>query len=264
MTSISVSRYEAYKNRMDSAAATIIRTVLHIIRPIDGFRFYSTDEIKKAWDAWYEEEQMFYNMTQGTPAPLRSFPEPPPSDVEYWPCRRMWSLLIQQQVEGEFNQAPSIKAVVEEILESEMCANHPASCSCKLLKNPWTSTECLDALKPLNALKEDPIREQYLEDEMKQHYREMDLIRKKRIEGRICSCSELACACFNQDAYLRSVHTPITINPSNRYQYNHDVKTCPCGTCYKARVDSGMHGSYTMLNGLKHSDQSAFNETSPV
>uniref|UniRef100_A0A6C0ANK1 Uncharacterized protein n=1 Tax=viral metagenome TaxID=1070528 RepID=A0A6C0ANK1_9ZZZZ len=41
-----------------------------------------------------------------------------------------------------------------------------------------------------------------------------------------------------------SVISPVTssvpVATQSPYQYKHNVDTCACGTCYKARVDSGM------------------------
>lgn len=32
--------------------------------------------------------------------------------------------------------------------------------------------------------------------------------------------------------------------PSSEYTYSHNVDTCPCGICYKSRVDSGTQDAY--------------------
>lgn len=221
MSSNDVEVYNRHRDRLNAATEAITQSFMHLIKPDEQFPYYTNQQIMVAWLTWMDEFEVFHAITSADPGPEHFFPEPPAEDQKHIPCRRMWGLLIQRQIEGEYRQASSLKRVVEEILASEDCRRHPLTCACKLSENPWTHPDCLKALDPLIHPKVDPIREQYLDHQMAQHYRELNLIRKRRI----CSCSETPCQCF--------------LPNQNTYDYSHKVETCACGTCHKARADSG-------------------------
>ena len=65
-------------------------------------------------------------------------------------------------------------------------------------------------------------RKQYLEHEMDMHRREEEMVRKQHLAGK-CTCSETPCGCIKK----------------SKYDYDHRVNTCACGTCYAARLASG-------------------------
>ena len=154
-----ISRFNKYKSLCENAASLCIRSFLHIVRPAEGFSYYSNFDIHRAWLEWKDAEEVFYRMTgsgSGWQAPPnRVFPAPPPEDAEYLPCRQMWGCLVQEQVERQDFQAPYLKDAVNAILASEACKSHPASCPCKVPNNPWTWHECVAELEPLG-LKHNP------------------------------------------------------------------------------------------------------------
>jgi len=149
----SIDRFNKYKSLCENAASFCVRTFLHIVRPAEGFSYFSNFDIHRAWLEWKDAEEVFYRMTgHGVgwgEAPNRVFPAPPPEDAEHLPCRQMWGCLVQEQVERQDFQAPSIKAAVTAILASDACKSHPASCPCKVPNNPWTWHECVAELEPL-------------------------------------------------------------------------------------------------------------------
>ena len=147
-------------------------------------------------------------MTGMDKPPNHLFPTPPPDDVEHRPCRQMWGLLIQQQVESQDFQAPLIKEAVATIMASEACKSHPATCACKVPNNPWTYHDCVEELKPLG-LKHNPGR-----------LREVNVARDN----------------------MNIVSPPVS--KLSVFDYKHHVDSCACGTCHKARCDSGTQGAY--------------------
>jgi len=200
-----IDRFNKYKSMLEKAATQVIRAFLHIVRPTEGFPYHSNLDIERVWWAWKGEEENFYHMT-GHAAPMRVFPPPPPEDDEHKPCRQMWGCLVQEQVEDQGFQGPLIKAAVEAIMASEACKSHSATCACKVPVNPWTWHECVAALEPLG-LKHNPK----------------------------CQCGGYR-VCKQAVAAAPPVSAP--------YEYKHNVEECACGTCWKARVDSGTDDAY--------------------
>jgi len=41
------------------------------------------------------------------------------------------------------------------------------------------------------------------------------------------------------------VPVPVPVAVRSAYDYQHDVESCACGTCYKARIDSGTADAYS-------------------
>lgn len=148
-----IDRFNKYKSLCDAAGSACIRTFLHIVRPTEGFPYHSNSDIHRAWAEWKDAEEVFYRMTGNGvgwgEAPNRVFPTPPPEDDQHKPCRQMWGLLIQAQVEDASFQGPLIKDAVAAILASEACKSHSGSCACKVPNNPWTWHECVAELEPL-------------------------------------------------------------------------------------------------------------------
>lgn len=234
-----LERFNKYLAQRAEAANKAVRTILHLVRPAENFPYYYNDEIAKAWRIWRDDDKVFQLMTSGSYVP-KTMPVEPREDAEHRPCRRMWGLLLQQQLEGECFQAQLITDAVAEIVASQACKSHPPTCACKVPNNPWTLYECVTALEPLNVAhnancqcggygtcsemllcsEEEEIRQQFLDHEMEQHFREEELARRRRLAGE-CSCSESPCAC------RKSV-----------YDYDHKIETCACGTCYAARQAS--------------------------
>jgi len=207
-----LERFNKYLAQRAEAANKAVRTILHLVRPAENFPYYYNDEIAKAWRIWRDDDKVFQLMTSGSYVP-KTMPVEPREDAEHRPCRRMWGLLIQQQLEGECFQAQLITDAVAEIVASQACRSHPPTCACKVPNNPWTIYGCVTALEPLgiphNAncqcggygsceemllCSEEEIRQQFLDDEVE---------RRKSV-----------------------------------YDYDHKIETCPCGTCYAAREAS--------------------------
>jgi hypothetical protein len=212
-----IDRFNKYKSLADAAASACIRTFLHIVRPTEGFPYHSNFAIQQMWAEWKDANEVFTHMTGMGRACNYVFPTPPPEDAEHMPCRQMWGLLVQQQVESQDFQAPLIKNAVAAILASEACKSHPATCACKVPNNPWTWHECVTELEPLG-LKHNP-----------------------------------NCQCGGYQRCKQNVTAPVAVakpEPASMlrqstYDYQHHVEHCACGTCYKARIDSGTSEAYS-------------------
>ena len=214
----SVTRFNKYTSATVEAANKVIQAFLHLVRPTGGFPHYPTIEIQRAWQDWVDAEEVFYWMTSKTFAHKRVFPKPPPDDEEHVPCRQMWGLLIQEQVEGQKGQAAAIRAAVAAIMASEACKSHPETCSCHVPENPWTCFDCVAALQPLR-----------VKHSLACECGGRQGLCLQRSEGGLISAGILAKAAATN---------------TSPYDYKHHVDTCACGTCYKARVDSGTQGAY--------------------
>ena len=280
-----ISRFNKYKGQCDTAASLCVRTFLHLVRPTERFPYHSNEEIKRAWREWKDAEEVFYRMTGKDEPPVRTFPPPPPEDSEHKPCRQMWGCLVQEQVEREDFQAPSIKEAVAAIMASEACKSHPASCACHVPNNPWTWHECVAELEPLG-LKHNPkcqcggwkACKQKLAAEhaafmvSAQQKAEAELVEKPWLDVGCCRCdaqySAVSCSCLPgrlEEAKVKSakmaaaaataavrateeVKAVMAAQPQPQksvYDYTHEVDTCACGTCYKARMDSGTGRAYS-------------------
>ena len=298
-----IDRFNKYKSMADSAGSACIRTFLHIVRPTEGFPYYSNYEIRRTWNDWKDAKEVFFHMTSSgwgwdaSDRPNYVFPTPPPEDAEHKPCRQMWGCLVQEQVEGESFQAPLIKDAVTAIMASEACKSHPASCPCKVPNNPWKWHECVAALEPLN-LKHSPkcqcggymTCKQAQEQAQKQAAStrvikmmssaigeaEAELAANPRLIQLLppCRCdaqySPVSCSCLpgrlrevkgkmspvekrgwevlaqleGKASVAVAVAAPVPTPTKSAFDYKHNVDTCACGTCYKARVDSGTEDAY--------------------
>jgi len=249
-------RFNKYKTLSDNAAAVVIRGFLHLVRPTEGFAYYSNHEIEMAWRKWLEAEEIFWRMTSQDTAPNYVFPTPPPEDDEHKPCRQMWGLLIQQQVQREHFQAQLIKGAVATIISSEACKSHPATCACKVPNNPWTYNDCVTALEPLKIRHNQrcecggyrTCRQNCVEDMASAVQKaEAEVAANPGLKAVIasCRCDAQYCAVNCSCIVARVSDALRQIAKQSTYEYKHHVETCACGTCYKARVDSGMDRAYT-------------------
>lgn len=210
-----IDRFNKYKSMTDAAASACIRSFLHLVRPTEGFPYHSNRDIERAWWAWKGEEEDFYHMTGSrSPRAERTFPPAPPEDDEHKPCRQMWGCLVQEQVERQDFQGPLIKDAVAAIMASEACLTHPATCACKVPNNPWTWHECVKELEPLG-LKHNPK----------------------------CQCGGYQ-TCKQTVPAPVPLPAPVAVVRQSTYEYKHNVDSCACGTCHKARVDSGTDDTY--------------------
>ena len=272
-----IDRFNKYKSMADAAASACIRTFLHLVRPTEGFPYYSNQEIQRTWVDWRDAEEVLNHMTGAGQPPTRVFPTPPPDDAEHAPCRRMWGCLVQAQVEDQSFQAPLIKGAVTVVMESEACKSHPASCACKVPNNPWTWHECVAVLEPLN-LKHNPKCQCGGYQVCKQE------VARKRVSAMMASAEAERKASTPVAAPAPvplpepvAVAAPVAAPTPTKsaFDYKHNVDTCACGTCHKARVDSGTADAYMKRcrentkrtyaeanNRLKRQDES-FRESCP-
>jgi hypothetical protein len=105
-----------------------------------------------------------------------------------------------------------IKQTVDKIILSEACNMHPATCPCKVPNNPFTWWEVLEVIDALGVA-----------------------------HNPYCHCNPPS-GCKKQakvNAMVDGIATGIATST-----YKHNVDDCACGTCHKARVDSGKDDAY--------------------
>jgi hypothetical protein len=131
---------EIFRNRMDLSEDILKLRLNHILNSNKKRRPYLNSDIHLSWVLWTIEVQAYKLMTSGFAKKSTInldqiiFYEPPPEDVEYQPCRKIWALLILEQVSGyDHNELnPRIQEIVKEIMESIYCPIHPSTCYCKM------------------------------------------------------------------------------------------------------------------------------------
>jgi len=217
-----IDRFNKYKSLADAAASACIRAFLHIVRPTEGFPYHSNFSIQQAWAEWKHADEVFIRMTGMGGLRNYVFPTPPPEDAEHMPCRQMWGCLVQQQVESQNFQAPLIKNAVAAILASEACKSHPVTCACKVPNNPWTWWECVAELEPLGL----------------KHNQKCQCGGYQRCKQNVAAPVPVA----KPEPVAKP--QPASMQRQSTYDYHHHVENCACGTCHKARVDSGTQGAY--------------------
>ncbi len=174
----------------------------------------SNQNIIAAWDTWARERQHFYTHYHGISIPLQSCPPPPPEGTEYALCREMWVHTLRKFVEEnkEHFQRDGIKQTVDKIVASDAWKSHPANCPCKVPNNPFTCWEVLEVIDALGVT-----------------------------HNPYCHCNPPS-GCKKQIKAKAMVGSGATGIATSTYKHN--VDNCACGTCHKARVDSGKEDAY--------------------
>ena len=143
--------YAAQKQQYDDVEASLTYSLTHLIRPGTGFPYYNNYQILQLWNDWTEARAEFWRLTGRGIANRPSCPEPPAEDAEHKPCRELWGHVLQEIVVSGTSSLyiDSMKKTVTDILASEDCKTHPATCSCKVPINPWTWVKAVEAVEPL-------------------------------------------------------------------------------------------------------------------
>jgi hypothetical protein len=254
-----IDRWNMYKSRMDSAGSAVIRATQFLVRPTEGFPACRLGDIEPIWRIWRDEEECFYRMVQfnDTP-PKRTFPKMPEVDAEEC-CYRMWGLLIQVQIDGTFGSTRFLGDTVQQIVANQKCKSHPATCACHVPDHPWTSREDVDALAPLNPRHNPNCQcagwQRCASREMANAAAAAAVRAKKAAEAAMAEQAAAQapapvpysspCAQTALGFEARSVWgSPAAAAEPSIYEYKHNVDTCACGTCHKARMDSGTADAY--------------------
>jgi hypothetical protein len=261
-------RWNMYKSRVDSAGSAVIRATQFLVRPKERFPTYRQEEIESLWEIWRGEEECFYHITRPyEPMSKRSFPKRPEMGAEQC-CYGMWGLLIQVQIDGTHGSTEYLRQIAKEIGANEKCKAHPATCSCHVPENPWIYKEDVDAMEGIEtshnpkchcggyhrcAQREmlsaaamrtpaEPVRQLIgaAEEELRAH---------PELKVAPCRCdaqyANILCWCLpGRIADAKKAAAPVVEKASSTYDYKHNVENCPCGTCHKARVDSGTADEY--------------------
>lgn len=128
---------QKFRSRVELSAWILKLSLNHILYPEEKkYKHYSNDKIYEAWIDWKLEVKAYNLMTYQksivNPAQI-TFPTPPPDNIEYLPCRKMWALLILDQVFGyDHIKQDQINGVVKEIMSCIYCITHPSICHCKI------------------------------------------------------------------------------------------------------------------------------------
>ena len=145
------SRWAESIHALRIAEHAVITSIQFLLYPGERHSYYYDDEIKGRWEAWQNVEEQ-HTRHHNIGWVRKEFPEPPHYGADFWPCRRLWALIVEQKVTSHPYQTESIRAAVEKILSMGKYGEHSASCSCKVPNNPWMNPDILEILKPLDVL----------------------------------------------------------------------------------------------------------------
>jgi hypothetical protein len=257
-----IDRWNVYKSRLDSAGSAVIRSTQWLVRPTGGFPRTSDEAIQSAWTFWRDEEEVFWRMTRPDDRrPIRRFPVKPEAGIGEPCCFRMWGLLIQVQIEGTHGSTEYLRELVQEIAANQKCQSHPATCPCHVPEHPWVYKDDVDAMEPIRPLHNPKCqcagylrcaqRESYVVA-VRQHITaaEQELAAHPELKVAPCRCdaryANIVCSCVpSRVAEAKAAAAAAAAQkPSSAYDYKHNVDSCPCGTCHKARLDSGTADEY--------------------
>ena len=193
-------------SRVKAAENALIRATQFLVRPMDGFPAYDVNEIRPLWEKWAQEKNEFLRIAVSNDVRVvPPFPKMPAIDAQEC-CFRMWGLLIQEQVDTAGGRTAYLRETALQIAANDSCKNHPESCPCHVPDHLWMYPEEMEALAPINP-----------------KHRE------------VCYCAGYR-RCKQKEATAAAA--------KSTYEYKHNVDTCPCGVCYKSRVDSGTEEAY--------------------
>lgn len=272
-----IARWNKYKSQLDAASARVICATQFLVRPLDGFPAYHVHEIKPLWDIWAEQKEIFWRMTSSDAFTPPVFPKMPAIDAEEC-CYRMWGLLIQVQIDGTHGSTNFLRETVLQIAANEKCKSHLPTCSCHVPDHPWKDKEDMEALTPINpkhrfdcnqkaaVVMANPYTTKGFPSEFckcdmegsctcgKPEKSNVDKAMLLDASGNLTPEMGQALCGKGWTKALRCEHgfshcvvcpQPSVGNPpASKYNYKHNVETCACGTCHKARVDSGTDAAY--------------------
>jgi len=133
--------FNRYKSIVDSSGAAVIRTIMYLLKPKDGYPVMSDEVLHERYKQWQSDcramdaacEQTWHSSRQG---PLIM----PRNDADHAACRRMAAVLIERDIYDEFIASESLADAVKMVRENlVICAKHPRSCACRADANRYNS-----------------------------------------------------------------------------------------------------------------------------
>ena len=257
MSATNQDRRNRFKAREAYAVHNVIYATQFLVHPLGFYPPYNIKDIQPIWDRWAEEYEIFWRMTESGPFVPPVFPKMPAIDAPFC-CYRMWGLLIQAQVQGTKDNTDYLRETVVKIMGEEMCKKHPEICPCHVPDHPWTEPEQMEALAPINP-----------KHRVDCNCGGDNLCKAKAVAAgfpsEFCSCdTHGGCSCGRPKK--KNVEIAMLLDASGNlmpemgqalcgkgwakvvapspYDYKHNVETCACGVCYKARVDSGTNNAF--------------------
>ena len=219
MSSQSINRFNLLKERFYKEGELPLSIALHISSKLKN------EDIIAAWNTWAQARKQFRQDSNGIFIPLQTCPPPPPDGAEYAPCREMWVHTLRKWLEEdkEHFHVEGIKQTVDKIILSEACNTHPATCPCKVPNNPFTWWEVLEVIDALGVT-----HNPYCDCNPPSGCK-----KQAKVNAMVGGGGGIATGIASGIASGIATST-----------YKHNVDDCACGTCHKARVDSGKDDAY--------------------
>jgi len=136
--------FNCYSATLEMYANMLLHSIMHLLRPGDGFPKVSDDIIQENYALWQKAER---DMDAACGQSLHSDTRPslvmPPDDEEHAPCRRMAAVLIERNVTNHLCAGRSLIGAVEEIRANlDTCAHHLPNCACHAEGNGYPISNC--------------------------------------------------------------------------------------------------------------------------
>ena len=132
--------FNRYKPMVDHSGSQVIRAIMYLLRPDDGYTKVHDDILKERYVLWQTDSRAMdaacgESWAIASQAPLVM----PPDDEAHKPCRMMAASLIERAIYGEGTACYNLANAVEKVRANlEECAKHPPSCACRQASNRWT------------------------------------------------------------------------------------------------------------------------------
>ena len=131
--------FNRYKEIVDKSGSHLIRSIMHLLKPDDGYPTFDNATIQErhlTWQSGCRAMDAACNSSWHRNQALLSMPS---DDEEHRACRRMAAVLIERDVYGEHTATQSLVEAVEVVRANlETCSTHAPSCACRAESYRWT------------------------------------------------------------------------------------------------------------------------------
>jgi hypothetical protein len=200
--------FNRYKEMIDKSGSHLIRSIMHLLKPADGYPAFSNAVIQERHALWQADcRAMDAACAESWHSEMQAPLSMPPEHDEHRPCRMMAAVLIELDVYGEHTARHNLVVAVEAVRANlETCSTHLPWCACRSegyhANSQWTYEN--------KKLVEDLGRELEIK-------RRADLSEIASIGGAPAHVAKCACGtCYNerlkngtQDAYMAELRADI-------------------------------------------------------
>lgn len=132
--------FNRYKAMVDESGSHLIRSIMYLLKPTDGYTAFSNAVIQERYTVWQADCRAMDAACNQTWSDNQSALVMPPDDEEHLPCRMMAAVLIERAVYGEHTARHNLIEAIKFVRANlDTCSKHPPSCPCRNEVNcKWT------------------------------------------------------------------------------------------------------------------------------